>query len=63
MSKAQKKARRKLYQRIGDLSATAGPEDVGKLADAYAKVTFGAYGRQDQNIRHREPLRGGVGFE
>lgn len=63
--KAKKKARKRLYRRISELSGTASDaEDITKLAEAYAKITFGAYGVQEQNItnKHLTTQRKGAGF-
>lgn len=63
--KERKKAARKLYKRIGRLAETAEPEEIVKLAEAYAKVTFGAQGHTiyDQIIRREEPVEKGTGFK
>jgi len=62
--KAERRAAKKLYGRIADLSPGSTVEEIGKLAEAYAKVRWGAQGKTiyDQRIRREEPLEKGTGF-
>jgi hypothetical protein len=64
--KAEKKAEKALYSRIAHLADDAGVEETSKLAEAFAKVKWGAQGRTDQVydnvIRRESPVEKGMGF-
>lgn len=64
--KAGKKAEKAVLSRIAHLAGDAGVEEVGKLAEAFSKVKWGAQGRTDQTydniIRREGPAEKGVGF-
>lgn len=63
--KAERRAAKNVYERIADLAPCAGVEELGKLAEAYAKVRWGAQGHTiyDQKIRREEQLGRKAGFE
>jgi hypothetical protein len=43
------KAADALYARIADQASDANPEELGKLAEAYSKITFGPQGGEMSN--------------
>lgn len=59
---AEEKAAEAMYERIAELSAKATTERLGKLADAYAKVKYGAQGRTVYDYIGEEP-KGAMGFK
>ena len=65
VNKARKKAEAAIYKEIADASARANPEQLKDLAEAAAKLKWGAQGRTiyDYHSTNHPPERKPVGFK